>query len=171
MKKMDTEKKVKLIYSGELILIALVALVIGVLKLVGIIDTKPVRLLVYNIISLIGAVLYLGNFIWALVSKTKRAKSCMLDMIISLPALLYIAGFDIYCFIVGKDFVNNEIVKYSVGLVLIYLAVDYIFQGIYHYFVLNPQLKMAIEEELENEKQKLTPENSEEITNQDSQEK
>ena len=159
--KMSVEKKTKLIYSGELIIIALIALVIGILKLVGVIDTKPVRLLVYNIISLVGAVIFIGNFVWALVSPKKRKKTSMLDSLITLPVMLYLIGFDIYCFVIGKDAVPDIIVKYSVGLVLIYIGIDYIFQGIYHYFYLTPQLAEAIKEEedrlLEEAKQVETP--------------
>ena len=149
--RMSLEKKTKLIYSGELIGIALIVLVIGILKMIGTINSDPTRLLVYNIITIIGSSLFLANFIWALVSPKKRARSCMLDHYISIPVVLYLIGFDIYCFIMGKEGIDYIFAKYSVGSVLIYIAIDYIFQGIYHYFHLTPQLEQAIKEELEEE--------------------
>ena len=148
--KMPIEKKVKLIYSGELILIALVVLVIGILKLVDIIPTNPTRLLVYNIITIIGGAVLLGDFCWAIFSKKRRPKVSLLDKCLALPAALYLIAFDIVCFIQGAS-INDRFVVYSIGLVLVYIGAIYIFQGIYHYFHLTPQLLEAIKEEEERE--------------------
>lgn len=159
--KMSLEKKTKLLYSGELILVAIAALVIGILKLTGVIVTKPNRLLVYNIISFIGGIFYIGNFIWALFSPKKMKKTCVLDVMITLPGLMYLILFDMYCFYKGVGNVDDIVVIYSVGLVLIYLAAIYIFQGIYHYFFPTPQLLLALQEEEEEIKEVDTLEKEE----------
>lgn len=155
-KKMPIEKKVKLIYSGELLLISVVFLVIGILKLTNVLGTNPTRLFIYNIITTVGFVYIVGDFIWTMISKKKRQKSCLIDKFLVLPVGLYLIVFDIICFVEGEN-INTDFVKYSVGIVLLYLAVVYIFQGIYHYHKLTPQLLEAIEEAKLEEEQKKNP--------------
>lgn len=160
IKALPIETKLKLIYSGEIIVIALIAIVIGILKISGFIPTKPTRLLIYNIISLLGACYLLFDFIWILVSKKHRQKSCLLDKIMVLPFIGYIFAFDIMCFIdkaIGAT-TDDNFVKYSIGAILISLGAIYIFQGIYHYFKPTPQVIELIEE---SQKQLLEEENSE----------
>ena len=157
--KMSTEKKTKLFYSGELLLIAVVAIVIGILKLVGVIETKPTRLLVYNIITIAGGAFLIFDFCWALFSKKRRPNVSFLDKSLAFPPAVYLIVFDIICFVQGSN-VNDMLVVYSVGLVLLYLGAIYIFEGIYHWFHLTPQLQKAIEEELKEEETKLDNETS-----------
>ena len=148
IKSLPLDVKLKLVYSGEIIAIALIALVIGVLKIVGVIPTKPTRLLIYNIISLLGACYLLFDFVWIIVSKKHRAKSCLLDKITVLPMMGYIFAFDVICFIDKANGVTTDdnFVKYSVGAILISLGALYIFQGIYHYFKPTPQVIELIED-------------------------
>ena len=150
MKKISTENKVKLIYSGELAIIALVVLVIGILKLTGVIQTKPLRLLIYNIISLAGAAYLIFDLIWALVSPKKRKKSCLLDKFMVVPAFCYLIFFDIFCFINKAKGLEPEpddlFIKLSIGIVLLYISAVYLFQAIYHFKHPVPQLLEAIEE-------------------------
>ena len=125
MKKLNTEQKIKLIYCGELVLIAIIALVIGILKLTGVMQTKPNRLFVYNIITSAGAIWFVVDLVWALVSKKRRKKVSLLDKALLLPVSGYLAFFDIYCFIhkaQGIE-VNDMLVRLSVGIVLCYVAV------------------------------------------------
>ena len=150
-KKMPIEKKVKLIYSGELIFISIVLLLIGILKMVDIIPTNPTRLLVYNIITMIGGVVLLGDFLWATFSKKRRANVCYLDKWLALPAGLYLIIFDIICFVKSSS-LDSKFSTYSIGIVLIYIGAIYIFEGIYHWYHLTPQLQKAIEEEINNQK-------------------
>ena len=145
MKKLTFEEKTKLAFSIEYIVIALIALVIGVLKLIGVIPTKPVRLLVYNIISMAGAVYMIADMIWYACSEKKRKRTAIIDKVLASPAFLYLMGFDIYCFIYyGRA--DDMLVRYSIGIVLIYVAVIYIFLGIYHYKHPSPQIVQAIKD-------------------------
>ena len=168
-KKLSEETKVKLIYCGELAIIALIVIVIGALKLAGVIGTKPTRLLVYNIITTLGGVWVIVDLIWAIVSKKRRAKVCMMDKLMTLPVGLYLLVFDTICFIHKAQGLepNDLLVKLSVGIVLLYIGVIYIFQAIFHYFHPVPQMLEAIEEakqaKLEEEQKALeNPEKEEE---------
>ena len=145
-KKLTIEQKVILSYSIELIVIALIALVIGVLKLVDVIHTKPNRLLVYNVISLIGGLWIIIELIWAFCSPKKKQRTCLLDKYLLLPAMGYLLAFDVYCFIYYGQEINDLFVRISIGAVLIYIALAYIYQGIYHYKHPVPQILAAIEE-------------------------
>ena len=161
-KKLSEETKVKLIYCGELAIIAIVVIVIGALKLSGIIATKPTRLLVYNIITTLGGVWLITDLIWALASPKRKAKSCLMDKFMVLPVGLYLLFFDIFCYIDKAKGVTTDdlLVRLSVGIVLLYVGAVYIFQAIYHYFRPIPQMLEAIEEakqaalEKEQEEQK-----------------
>ena len=51
-KKLDALTKAKLIYSGELIIIAVIFLVVAILKLTGVIPYNSTRHLVFNWITL-----------------------------------------------------------------------------------------------------------------------
>lgn len=146
--KMSEETKIKLIYCGELVLIAAVVIVIGALKLAGIIATKPTRLFIYNIITMAGGTWLIFDLIWALVSKKRRPKVCLLDKILVLPVGLYLFYFDIVCFInkAQGTVVDDLLVKLSVGIVLLYVGVVYLFQAVYHYKYPLPQIIEAIEE-------------------------
>lgn len=174
MKKLTIEQKVKLFYSGELIVIAIVVIVIGILKLVGVIETKPVRLLIYNIITTLGAIWFIFDIIWALRSEKRRKKVSLLDKALTIPASLYLLFFDIYCYIYKIQNLepNDTFVKISVGIILLYIGVIYIFQGIYHYSHPIPSLIEAIEEaqkaeEEERQKEKIEENQNEEKDNSD----
>ena len=146
--KMSVETKMKLVYSGELIIIALIALVLGILKITGIIDTRPTRLLVYNIISFVGAAYMLFDYVWMFVSKKHRSKACLMDKLTLIPLMSYLFYFDIVCFIDKANSLetSNDFVKYSIGAILIYVAAIYIFQGIYHFKYPTPQVIEMIQE-------------------------
>ena len=141
---MNAEKKIKLIYSIELIAIAIIALVIAILRIIGLMTPNSTRLLVYNIVTTVGGLWIITDLIWCLLSPKRKAKNCLLDKFIILPLGLFLLGFDIYCFIVRE--VPEALVIYGVSGALIYLAVVYIFLGIYHYFKPVPQILEAINE-------------------------
>ena len=147
-KKLSEETKVKLIYCGELAIIAIVVIVIGALKLAGVITTKPTRLLVYNIITTLGGVWVITDLIWAIASQKRRAKVCMLDKLMTLPVGLYLLVFDVICFINKAQGLepNDLLVRLSVGIVLLYIGIIYCFQAVYHYYHPVPQMLEAIEE-------------------------
>ena len=173
--KLSEEAKVKLIYCGELALISVVVIVIGVLKLAGVIATKPTRLLVYNIITTLGGVWLITDLVWSLVSPKRRTKSCLMDKFMALPVGLYLLVFDTICFIHKAQGLEPDdlLVKLSVGIVLLYIGAIYIFQAIFHYFHPVPQMLEAIEEakqaKLEEEQKALeTAEKEEEKVEEES---
>ena len=89
-------RKIKLIYSGELLLIAVAFLVIGFLELFQVIRIKDIIQLIFKIVTLVGATWLVIDFIWTLLSPKKRAKNCLMDKAMLLPLAVYLYLFDIY---------------------------------------------------------------------------
>ena len=87
---MDIEKKTKLIYSGEFILIALVFLVLGILEILKVIVIGTNFQLIFKILTLVGATWLVTDFLWTLLSKKRRKKNCLLDKILNLPIPLFL---------------------------------------------------------------------------------
>ena len=147
--KMDPEKKFKLIYSGEFLAFSLVFLVLGFLKLFGIIGTNSTYRLVFSILTSCGAVFIIGDFVLSLVNKKRRAKVCLIDKILGLPAAAYLIVFNIlsFCAMGGLVTLPEEFYKISMAVVIFYLSGDYCFQGIYHYFVPTKEFLDALEED------------------------
>lgn len=158
-KKLDDLTKAKLIYSGELLLFAVIFVVIGVLFITQIIAVKDYKKWLFPIITLLGAIWVLVEFIWALASPKKRAKVCLLDKILLLPSSLTFLVCDTYVLIVLM--INPTTTELDVffplyiGITLCYLSAVYLFQGIYHYF---KPLKLLVDaaeaDRLEAEKEK-----------------
>lgn len=153
-KKLDETTKVKLIYSGELAFFAIVFLVLGILFLTKVIAVQDWKRLVFTWATLVGGFLLIGDFVWALVSKKRRKKICLLDKIMILPVSLFLIGFDLYALI--TNLLDVEVYAIVVGVDFIYIAADYIFQSIYHYFKPVPGL-------FEDEKKPETPAIEEEV--------
>ena len=140
-KKISEETKVKLIYSGELLIFALVFAAIAILKVLKVIPHNPTRTLVFNFITLAGVTWGLTDFIWTMASKRKRAKACLIDKFTLLPLILFMLTYDLICLISKPE--NENFYIYMLSGALFYVAIIYTFQGIYHYF--NP-LKSLMEE-------------------------
>lgn len=141
---MDIEKKNKLIYSGEFILIALVFLILGILEILKVIIIGNNFQLIFKIVTLVGATWLVTDFFWTLLHKKRRAKECLLDKCIMLPMALYLYAFDIYGFIVQPAY---EYYQIGIPIAFFYVSCAYIFQGIYHYYKPVPFILEAIEEE------------------------
>lgn len=158
-KKMDELKKMKLIYSGELFIFVVVALVLGVLFLTNVISVKDWKKWAFSIITLLGGIWLIVDFIWTLVSKKRRAKNCLLDKILVVPSALSLFVLDIYALvhlIPVPSWTGNGFFKYEIGIALCYLSVVYLVQAIYHLFVPHPSIVEAIEEEkAEAERERL----------------
>lgn len=156
--KMDELKRMKLIYSAELFFFAIVGVVLGVLFLLGIIAVKDWKKWTFTIVTLLGGIWLVTDFIWTLRSKKRRAKSSLFDKALVVPSGLTLFVLDIYALvhlIPNKDWVGNNgnFFRYVIGIALCYLAVVYTAQGIYHLFVTHPSLIEALEEDrLEQEK-------------------
>ena len=136
-------KKIKWIYSGELLLIAVVLLTLGILELLHVITLKDRFQLVFKIVTLVGATWLVIDFVWTLVSPKKRAKNSLMDKIMMLPLAAYLYVFDIVGFVNPRPY---EYYQIGVPLAFFYIACVYIFQGIYHYFHPIPMVLEMIEE-------------------------
>ena len=148
---MTIEKKNKLIYSGELILFAIVFLVIGLLELLKVITLSERFQLIFKIITLVGASWIIADFIWTLCSKKRRENYGLLDKIMILPLAIYLYAYDIAGFVVARPY---EYYQIGVPIAFFYLSCVYTFQGIYHYYNPLPLLMKAIQEEIaEKEKE------------------
>lgn len=143
--KMPAAKKMKLIYCGELLVIALVAITMGVLKMLKIIGQNQTRLLIYNIVTLVGAAYILFELGWWCFSKKKRAKNSLLEKLLPLPASLYLIFFDITCFVQGSS-LNEMFLRLSISCVLLYAGAISLFMAILRFFKPNKQLINMIEE-------------------------
>lgn len=160
--KMSAEKKTKLIYSGELILIAIIFIVIATLQILNVIGHREVMLIIFNWITIFGGTWIIVDFFWVLFSPKRRKKNSLLDKAMLVPFAIYIIIFDIMCF-AKPSFVTMEFRRLMMAIGFYYLAAAYIFQGIYHYFRPIPALIAAIEEEVRNaEKKKLEEQQAEE---------
>lgn len=152
-KKMSEETKAKLVYSGELVVIALVAIIIGILKLTNIRPYSNTARNIFNIVTSGGAIFGIYNFISYFVSVKKREKTALIDILTVLPITLFLIGFNIYCFItywpVAEANITDEmkqLYQWLSGGFLIYAGLTFMFQGIYHYFKPIPLLYKILEE-------------------------
>ena len=152
----------------EQIILGGVLLVLGVLRITGVIPTSSTRLLIYNIITLAGGAWFLFDLIWSLVSSKRRKKVSMFDKVISGPASIYLIFFDIYCFVLGRDNVDELFIRLSISIVLFYVAAVLFAQAFYHKKKPAPMTIAAIieteiaEKEAELEEQKKLEEQSQE---------
>lgn len=150
MAKISEETKVKLVYSGELFVISIVFLVLGILKITGVMGYDETRRIIFNYITIAGGIWILIDFIWCLVSPKRRAKNCLLDKILNLPLGIYLLTFDILCLINGENYEQSFFV-YGICIAFFYVTINYMFQSIYHYFKPLPMLMEEIEKTKENE--------------------
>ena len=155
-KKMDPLKKIKLIYSGELILIAVVALVIGILDLTYVIRINNTVLTIFNWVTMFGGLWIIIDFLWTLLSPKRRAKNALIDKIILLPLGTFLLTFDLIA-LIGNYSKDNQYDFYRIGVsvALLYLSFAYTFQGIYHWFHPLPSLLEELEKEEQEEPQEV----------------
>ena len=139
-------KKYNLIYILELVLISVILLVFGILKLTGVMPSKQPRMMIFNWITMIGGLWVFVDLFWALFSKKRRKKICLLDKFLNLPIPLYLIPFDIYCLFINKE-IDPKLFSIFVGAAFLYVFINYSFQAIYHYFKPLPSLVIAFEEE------------------------
>lgn len=144
--KMSTEKKTKLIYSGELLIFAILFLVIATLEIIGVIGKREIMHTIFNWVTIFGMTWIIVDFFWVLFSKKRRAKNSLLDKALLLPVAVYLITFDILCFC-KLSFVTIDFRRMMMAIAFYYIGAIYLFQSIYHYFVPVPMLLAAIEEE------------------------
>ena len=97
-KKLDDLTKIKLIYSGELIVIAIVALVIGILQLTQVLTVKELFRNIFNWVTIFGSPLLIITSIISIISPKRRKKISIFDKITLFPLAVYIIVIDIICF-------------------------------------------------------------------------
>ena len=144
-KKMSDETKVKLIYTIELLIFAVVFIVVATLKITRVLNTRDVVRLIFNIITILGGTWMIVDFIWTLCSKKKRMKNSLLDKSLFLPLGIYLITFDIIC-LVNASLRTGDFFLYMTVGAFYYIAACYIFEAIYHFFKPIPSIVAAIEE-------------------------
>ena len=160
MKKADPHRKIKLVYSGELLLFAILFLVFGILKMTKVMGYNETRRIVFNWITLFGSAWVITDLIWGLASKTRRQRICLLDKFLTLPVGLFIMAFD-FVSLIAKP-ANDNFYIYSIGGVFLYISAIYFFQAIYHYFKPIPGLLEDEEDEQNIQNSQENQQNSEE---------
>ncbi|MCQ2742768.1 MAG: hypothetical protein MJ239_05685 [Bacilli bacterium] len=165
---MDDLTKAKLIYSGELLVFAIAATVLGILFIVHVISVADWKKWAFTCVTLLGGCWCVTDFIWTLVSPKKRAKNSLLDKILLLPNGVALIGLDIFALIsLIQDPSRTDLDQFfqiEIGVALLYIAVVYVIEGIYHYFKPHPSILEAVKEDEENEE---ANEESEESTSQE----
>lgn len=145
-KPLDALTKAKLLIQGEYLVISLVFLVVGILKICGILNSSEIRAHIFNIVTLCGATWIIFDFFWSTFSKKHREKVTYLDKCIMFPMGILVMGFDIYCLIKWNQF-SPELYKYGVSSIFFALFALYCFQAIYHWFYPSKAVLACIEEE------------------------
>lgn len=143
-KKLDDYTKTKLIYSGELIIIALVLLVIGILQVCGVMNISETFLHIFKFLAIVSGCYFLYDIITTFTNKRKREKACLVDKFTIIVVPPYTLTLSILLF-AGNEFVWQN-PKYFIVPLIFYIAVIYIFQGIYHWFF---PLKILFEDDEE----------------------
>ena len=144
-KKMDPLTKVKLIYSGELMIFAIVFLVLAILKFTQVMKTNASRLTVFNWITLFGGAWMIADFLWALIDKKRQKRIAMIDKFLTLPAGLYLIVYDLYC-LIKQPPLTGRACTYGVPVIFTYFFLIYTFQAIYHFKHPVPGLLNAVVE-------------------------
>ena len=153
-------KKTKLIYTIELIVIAIVFIVIATLELTRVITISERHHMIFNFVTLAGGLWIITDFIWVLLSKKRRSRNSLLDKVMMLPLGLYLITFDIIC-LVNWNALPYEVYLYGMTSAFIYIALAYSFQAYYHFKHPLPSLVEAALLDLEAKKEKEALENKE----------
>ena len=143
-------KKIKLIYSGELLIFSVVFIVLGILELLAVIKLSERFQLIFKIVTLAGASWLIADFVWVMLSPKRKKKNSILDKAMMLPLAVYLYAFDITGFVLQPNYGFYQI---GVPIAFFYIACAYIFQGIYHYYNPVPSVLEMIEETESEEKQ------------------
>lgn len=144
--KLDDLTKVKLIYSGELIVIAIAVIVIGILQITNVLTIKELFRNIFNWVTIFGAPFLIATSIWAFVSPNRRKKVSLLDKITLLPIAIYIIVIDIICFI-NYGTMDQSFYQTYIPIALLMIGVVYIIQGVYHWYRPLPALLEELEQE------------------------
>ena len=152
MAKISSEKKVKLIYSGELLFFAIVFAVIATLEITRVLHLKEWVLITFNWLTIFGGAWMIADFFWVFFSMKRRAKNSLLDKALLVPLGIFLIVFDIICFAKWgfKTDSSYDFRLYMMTGAFYYVTAIYLFQAIYHYFYPVPMMLEAIKEEEES---------------------
>ncbi len=157
------QKKAVLIYSGELALFSIVFIVIGLLLILGVIQVSGWKKYAFTYVTMIGGIWPIVDFIWMLVSEKHRARNSFIDKCLIIPVPCCLIPLDIWILINGIDNVEDAVFRFGISIPLIYFALVYAFQAIYHYFKPIPLLleededKKDVIENTVSEEKEATP--------------
>lgn len=150
-KKIDELTKAKLIYSGELLIFAIVFGILGSLILAEVINIRDWKKVAFVWVTLFGGFILYADFIWLLCSPKRRKKNSLIDKTLPLPSATFLIVYDLYSIINNDD----SLIRYVMGGVFLYLTAVYLFGGIYHWFHTHPYLLDDEEEKpADNENEK-----------------
>ena len=136
-------KKYQKVFLIEYIVISAVLLLIGFLRVFDVMKYSETRLLVYNIITLIGVAYIIFDLCWNL-RKSKRKDFSPIDKIPPLFLAAFLLVFDIL--VLSKTVTNLNFIKYSICGVLFSAGIYSLVIGIYHYFKPQKMFLEAVEE-------------------------
>lgn len=148
-KKMDEEKKIKLIYSGELIFFSVVFLVLGFLKVFNVLGNSDTFHSIFHWVTLFGGTWVIVDLAWALASKKRRKRISLLDKCLTVPLGIFLVIFDIISLINANLW--GIAYSYLFAIPFFYLSVIYAFEGVYHYYNPIPGLLDDLNKEKEKE--------------------
>ena len=156
MKKLDKETKYKLVYSGELMLFAIIFLLFSIFKFTGVMAYKEGRRIVFNWITLFGGTWVITDFIWAISSKKRQKRISLVDKCLALPLALFIITFDFISLIAKPE--DPNFYQFMIGGAFAYVSAIYLFQAIYHFYRPIPGLFDDDEDEKKDENSQEKPE-------------
>lgn len=136
-------KKYKLIFLVEYIAIFAILALVGFLRLFNVMKYSETRLLIYNIITLVGVAYIIFDLFWNLRPK-KRKDFSLIDKLPPLFIAAFLLVFDIL--VLSKIVTNQNFIQYSVCAVLFSAGLYSLFMGIYHYKKPQKMLYEAVEE-------------------------
>ena len=148
--------RAKLIYTIEIGIFVVVALTLGTLFLLRVLDFTERRGWVLSILGLAGGLWFIADFIWALFSKKHRAISSLFDKAILFPSGIGLLSFDIFIIVNAArsgmgSFEENYpgVFHLVIGIAFCYLSACYLAEAIYHWFHPLPALldALPVEEE------------------------
>ena len=155
-------KKYRMIFFLEYLAIAAVLILIGFLRAFDVMQYSENRLLVYNIITLIGVAYLIFDLWWSLRPK-KRADFSLIDKIPPLFWGAFLLVFDIL--VLSKSVTDMYFVKYSVVAVLFSAGIYSAYLGFYHYKKPQKMLLEAVEEAYQEKLAELEAESKKEEEN------
>ena len=155
-------KKYRMIFFIEYLAIAAILILIGFLRAFDVMTYSENRLLVYNIITLIGVAYLIFDLWWNLRPK-KRKDFSSVDKIPPMFIGAFLLVFDIL--VLSKSVTDMYFIKYSVVAVLFAAGLYSTFLGFYHYKKPQKMLLEAVEEAYQEQLAELEAEQKKEEEN------